>query len=313
MKNLSVIVGRTLVAMALVVATPAWGQTGPATPAQALFDSGKKAVEEERLPDALKMFAESYKLDPQPRTAAWLGTAQALTGDYVAAATNFELYLREEKQPPAKMQQKITESLADAKKKVVTVTFELDPAPLEASVDGARIEEKQLSWPLYLAPGEHSFEFKKEGCSPKTVNAKYAAGLPQVVRAKLDCAKSGNGQGNGQQGKLGNGGGVAPEAKIGFVVAGGLAAVAIGTGIGAMVTYGPTRDAYVAKDVQTYEDHRHTLEGLSWTATISSALAVGALAYAVTRPRSEQASNNAPRVGLMVAPTVAGMAISGTW
>lgn len=328
MKNLTVILGRTLVATMFVVATPAWGQQPqapqppqpPQTPAQTFFAEGKEAAEAERWEKAAKLFAQSFQLEQIPKTAGWLGRALVESGDFVAGANYLEFFIREEKQP-SKMKEAAQEMLASVKSKIATVTFDLNPPDAEAFVDGNRIEDKRLTWPFHVSPGEHSFEFKKAGYIPRAIRGKYAAGDPQVIQVKLDPVVEKNG--NGQGATPGKASGLAPEAKVGFAVAGGLALVAVGTGIGAIATLGPAKDAYppggrcyLATDPECgreYENLSGTVEGLTWTATISSGLALGAFIFAVTRPRTGQPSTGSAKVGLMVVPTVGGMAISGVW
>ena len=317
MKNLTAIIGRTLVATMFLVATPAWGQSPPPSTAQSLFTEGKEAAEAERWEKAAKLFDQSFQLEKIPKTAGWLGRALVESGDFVAGANYLELYLHEEKQP-SKMMEAAQEMLVAIKPKIATVTFELIPPDTEVSLDGKPIESKRLTWPLHISPADHSFEFKKAGYLPRTIQGKYAVGDPLVIQVKLEPVVEKNG--DGHAGRPIKAAGLAPEAKIGFGVAGALGLVALGTGIGAMMTYGPANDAYpeggvckTQKCVDDFDKLYSPLQGLTWTATISGGLALGALVYAVTRPRNGQPSKNSANVGLMVTPSIGGVVISGVW
>ncbi|MBK9259423.1 MAG: hypothetical protein IPM54_06250 [Polyangiaceae bacterium] len=318
MKNLTVMLGRTLVATMFVVATPAWGQEAPLTPAQTLFESGREASNAGRWPDAIRMFSESYKLEPTPRTAAWLGRAQVESGDYVAGAANLELYLREEKEPSEKMKQSVTKTLARAKEKVVTVELVINQPDAEVFVDKQPVEPKRVTWPIYLLPGGHSFEVKKAGFTPRVFSGNYAVGQSARLPVTLDPEPKKAEPGHGDKPA-----GWAPEAKVGFAVAGGLGAVAVGTGIGALATYFAARDAYPEGGKcnrqqdpacgQDYEKLDGPLQGLTLTMTVSGALAAGALVYAAMRPRNGERQSGSTNTGLMVVPTVGGMMVLGTF
>ncbi len=330
MKNLSVIVGRTLVAMTLVVATPAWGQSPQPSTAQTFLSDGKAAAEAEQWEKAAKLFAQSFQLEPLPKTAGHLGRALIKSGELVSGANQLEYFLHEEQQP-SKMADAARELLTTIKPQIGTVAFKLDPQqlPVEAFIDGQRIEDKRLTWPLHLLPGEHSFEFKKDGCTPLTLRGKYAAGEPQVVQAKLDCAKKGNGQGNGngQQGKVGNGGGMPPLAIAGFAVGGGLLVTSAITGIVANVASQNAHDAAVGavhgtgcktdsvcKPIYDEQYGRATTTSIVALASLGAGIgvSVAALMYTLNASKASDAAST-PKTSWNIVPTPGGIVLRGAW
>jgi len=316
MKNLSVIVGRTLVAMTLVVATPAWGQDAPLTPAQTLFESGKKAVEEERWPDALKMFTEAYKLEPQPRTAAWLGRVQVASGDYAAGAANLELYLREEKQPPEKMKAKVMETLADAKKKIVTLQLTIEPSDAAVSVDKQPIDPKRVSWPIYVIPGGHTVEVQKSGFETYRVEETYKPGDAPTIHAALKPEIV-------DDGKKKPGGTLPPLAIAGFAVGGGLLVTSAITGIVANVANQNAADAARGtgcaprSECKAIFDEQYPMSttfSIVALATLGAGIGVGVGTLVYTLKASKPSDTaNAPKTSLNILPTPGGIIVRGAW
>lgn len=320
MSHLSRIVG---LAVALVVysstahAAPTASERSVAVP---LVIEGRARFEAQQYAAALELFKRAHEIAKAPTTGLDLAKTYEALGQLIEArklAVEVANSPIEPNEKPA-----FADARADAKMAIEALDSRIPflrvhvvgppQSVARVSIDGKTLTAEEAGKPYAANPGKHTIVVDAPEYHASEVSVALVESETMPVELKLN-PKDKKPQPPKPTPNTNTSSRLAPEAKIGFVVAGGLAAVAIGTGIGAMVTYGPTRDAFVAKDTPTYEDHRHTLEGLAWTATISGALAVGALAYAVTRPRNTLPSNNAPKVGLMVAPTVAGMAISGTW
>lgn len=319
MKNLTAIIGQALVPMMLLMATPAWAQDPPLTPGQTLFESGKKAFEEERWPDALKMFTDAYKLEPLPKTAAWLGRVQAKMGDYVAAADNLELYLREEKQIPEKARQNVEQELARAREKIVTMRVTVEPADASVSVDKLPLDPKRASSPIYLLPGGHLVDVQKAGFEPYRFEQSYKPGDTPTINAVLKPVVV-NDVKNPQ-------GGVPPLAIAGFVVSGGLLVTSAITGIAAKVANDKAYDAVYgavhgtgcvtdAKCKPIYDEQygRSTTFSIVALASLGVGVGVGVatLVYTVKASKSSDGAN-ATKTSWNIVPTPGGILVRGTW
>jgi len=316
MKNLTAIIGRTVVATMFVVATPAWGQaptgatTAPATsltPAQTLFESGKIAFKEERWPDALQMFTESYKLEPLPKTAAWLGRVQVKSGDYATAAGNLELYLREEKQQSEAAKQIVLDALALAKGKIVTVQLDVTPSDATVTIDKQPIDPNRVTWPIYLIPGGHSFGVQKPGFVPYKHEEIYKPGDTPTIKADLHPAVVDDGKKKP---------GVPPLAIAGFVVSGGLLVTSGITGILANVASQNAADAAREyRDADFHEQYdRSTAFSAVALASLGVGVGVGVAALIHTRAvQKSSAMASAPKMSWIAVPTPGGIVVQGAW
>lgn len=322
MKNLSVILGRTLIAMTLVAAMPAPVRAQNAQPstAQTFLADGKEAAEAEQWDKAAKLFAQSFQLEPLPKTAGHLGRALIKSGELVAGANQLEYFLHEEQQP-SKMADAARELLATIKPKVATVAFKLDPqqAPVEAYLDGQRIEDKRLTWPLHVAPGEHAFEFKKEGFVTQTVRGNYVAGEPLVITPKLEPVVPQNGHGGPK--KVAST--VPPLAIAGFALSGGLLVTSAITGIAANIANQNAADAALGmgctpgpecKAIYDEQYPRSTTFSIVALTTLGLGVGVGVgtLVYTLKASKTSD-TGNAPKTSWNIAPTPGGIVVRGTW
>lgn len=133
--------------------------------ADALFDRGVEHMEAKRFEKACPLFAESYRLDPQPGALFTLAECEALREHLASAVARYEEYLTLfAKLPPAK---KATQGDRErrARTQVKTLqpllpqlTLELPPsAPWTTVVtlDGAAVAPAALGGAMPVDPGEH--------------------------------------------------------------------------------------------------------------------------------------------------------------
>ncbi len=319
MKNLTVMLGRTFVVAMFVVATPAAAEEPKLTPAEVLIKAGKDSSDAGQWVDAAKFFDQSYAIEPLPRTAALLGRAQIMAGNELVGAANLELFLREEKQFPPGLKEAALELLARAKLKIVTVTLQVNQPGAELFVDGTRIEDKRSSWPLYLPVGEHSFEAKKAGFVPANFRGGFVAG--EAVKVPMVLSPIGSGSRDDESK------GMNPRQVTAYAVGGGLLLGAIGTGIYAGVTYGPTlksRTAYEVanrelcdplclKHYNAYRNGAARLQGLTITTAVLAAAGLGTLGFAALNKWSAATPPQTGRVSWVVVPSLGGMVVQGSW
>jgi hypothetical protein len=243
------------------------------------------------------------------------------SGDYVAGATNLERYLQEEKDPPAKMKQKVLETLARAKEKIVTVQLALNPFDSSVVVDKQPLEPKYVTWPLYLIPGGHSFEVQKPGFDTYKVEKIYKPGDASTIDAVLQIVGA-NGEKIDKPLVI-KSKGVPPLAIAGFVVSGGLLVTAAITAGFANVASRNADDAWRGTNCKA----RPECEGIfnmqyPRSTTFSSValaslgvgvgLGVGSLIHALAAPHAS-AMAKAPKTSWIMLPTPRGIVVQGAW
>lgn len=278
-----------------------------------LVVEGRARYDAEQYSAALELFKRAHEIMRAPTTGLDLAKAHAALGQLVEArqiANEVVLMPVEPKEKPvfAEARAEAKEAIEGLEPRIPFLKLQVVGPPVQAArvvIDGKTLKAEDVDKPYAVNPGKHTVVVTAPDYHPTEITVSLVESATTPVDINLRPMDVRPPPPSPTQ--------LAPAAKVGFAVAGGLALVAVGTGIGAMVTYGPTRDAFVAKDVSKYEDLRGPLEGLTWTAMVGGGLAVGALIYAATRPRIAQQPNSSTKVGLMVMPTVGGMMISGVW
>ncbi|MBK9259425.1 MAG: tetratricopeptide repeat protein [Polyangiaceae bacterium] len=297
--------------------------------AVSLVVEGRARFQAKQYRAALELFKRAHEIMRVPTTGWDLAKAHEALGQLVEARRIAEEVARMPAEPNEKPIFAETRALAqqaivELGPRIPLLHVRVSGAPVQdtrVQIDGNALTPDEANLPYPVNPGTHEvvvtapdFETTKI-----TVHVEEARMLPVDVTLKPaprtvqppppTPPKPVNVEPQGW----------APEAKAGFAVAGGLAGVAMGTGIGALVLYAPTRDAYpqsgrcyVADCGREYEMRRRKLEGFTWTMTASGVVGLGALVYALTRPRHSERPNG-PTTGLLVAPTVGGMVVSGTF
>jgi len=105
-----------------------------------------------------------------------LAQSELRSGHEADAAKHFATYLREHKEASALERQEAEKGLAASKTKVNEVTLMVDADGAEIFVDSQPEGRTPLPGPLFLDPGNHSIEARKEGKTATTsVSAKAGA------------------------------------------------------------------------------------------------------------------------------------------
>jgi tetratricopeptide (TPR) repeat protein len=285
-----------------------------------LVVEGRARFEAEQFAAALELFKRAHEIMRAPTTGLDLAKTYAALDQLIEARQVADEVVH---LPVAPNEKPIfAEARADAKRAIEALDSRIPFLQLRVLgppvqvvhvlIDGKTLTPEDVGKPYAANPGKHTIVATATDYHPTEVTVSLVESETTSVDLKLNAMVV-QAPRTPPAPVVTPKNALAPAAKVGFAVGGGLAAVAIGTGIGALVMYGSTVDAVMANDRQKYEEQRGTLEGLTWTSTISGGLAVGALVYAVTRPRIDQPSKNSATSGLMVTPTVGGVVVSGVW
>src|SRR5262249_15735996 len=134
--------------------------------AQRAFETGVRLAQDNRWEEARSAFEKAYALAPRPIVLVNLASAQAQTGDLVAAAENYRRYLGApgESQEP-EMRKQVQSYLNALVPRIPLVKIQLDGARRDVAVevDGAAVPSEKLVRLLPLNPGDHTVIAAREG------------------------------------------------------------------------------------------------------------------------------------------------------
>lgn len=151
------------------------------------FQEGVKYYDEKQYEKARAAFLQAYALKRHPAVLLNLAQSELRSGHEADAAKHFSAYLREHKEASALEKQEADKGLAAAKVKVSEVAVSVDADGAEVYVDGQPEGRSPLASPVYLEPGTHSLEARKEG---KTATASVTAKAGVTSNASLSFAGS---------------------------------------------------------------------------------------------------------------------------
>ncbi|HEV8244613.1 MAG TPA: hypothetical protein VGP93_02465 [Polyangiaceae bacterium] len=213
------------------------------------FKEGVQYFDQKQYDKARVAFMQAYALRRHPAVLLNLAQSELRSGHEADAAKHFSMYLREAKDATASEKEGAEAGLFAAKAVVGEVAVKVDTEGATVFVDGNEEGLSPLPDPVYMTPGSHSVEARKEGKSNKaTLTAKAgeaseiglrlgAPSAPAVAPAKQRPeARAATGEGSPEE-DHGPGGG-----REGFLpwvahtpvawVGGGLTVVGIAGGIG---------------------------------------------------------------------------------
>jgi hypothetical protein len=148
----------------IVVSTPARAADDAMIQmARERFQEGVKYYDEKQYEKARAAFLQAYALKRHPAVLLNLAQSELRSGHEADAAKHFVTYLREHKEATALERQEAEKGLAAAKAKVGEITLNVDTDGAEISVDGQPEGRSPLTGPLYLEPGQHTIEARREG------------------------------------------------------------------------------------------------------------------------------------------------------
>ncbi len=187
MKKTTRLLARALVIAAAVagantITSKAIAQDDVATQmARERFQEGVKYYDQKQYEKARAAFLQAYALKKHPAVLLNLAQSELRSGHEADAATHFARYLREAS-GSATERAEAEKGLRAAKVKVAEFAVTVEVAGAEVHVDGKFEGRSPLPGPIYLAPGNHSLEARKDG---KTATLSVTATAGQNGKASL--------------------------------------------------------------------------------------------------------------------------------
>ncbi|MDF3066038.1 MAG: Dihydrolipoamide acetyltransferase [Polyangiaceae bacterium] len=155
------------------------------TMARERFKEGVTYFDKKDFAKARVAFLQAYALKKHPAVLLNLAQSELRSGHEADAAKHFAQYLREHKEATEAERQGAETGLTAAKALVGEVALEVDTAGAEVYVDGDLEGMSPLPGALYLPPGAHQLQAKKDG---KTANGDVTATAGQSSSVSLRLA-----------------------------------------------------------------------------------------------------------------------------
>jgi len=144
------------------------------------FQEGVKYYDQKKYDDARAAFLQAYALKKHPAVLLNLAQSELHSGHEADAAKHFSQFLRDAKESTAAEKADARKSLAAAKSKVAEINVRVSQSDAEVFVDNKSQGKAPLSGPIYLKPGSHTLEARKNG-KAGTVNFNATAGVTNTV------------------------------------------------------------------------------------------------------------------------------------
>jgi tetratricopeptide (TPR) repeat protein len=200
--------------------------------ADELYRQGNEAYKQNKLKDAHGFYIEAWKLKKSYDIAGNLGAVELAIGLPRDAAEHLLHSLRQfpaNGKPEARARTK--QWLEDALKQIGTLVIKVNVDGADVLVDGKNVGKAPLSDEVFVDAGARKIEARLEGYEPAKQELQIAKGGTQEVSLKLTKIIA--------PPPVTGGAGGRPARSIPIIVAGaGVAAIALGTGIGSIVVAG---------------------------------------------------------------------------
>jgi hypothetical protein len=167
----------------LLVPAPALAQDDVTlTMARERFKEGVAYFDKKDFAKARVAFLQAYALKKHPAVLLNLAQSELRSGHEADAAKHFAQYLREHKEATDAERQGAETGLTAAKALVGEVALDVDTNGAEVYVDGDLEGQTPLPGAIYLSPGSHDIQARKEG---KKTSAEVAATAGQSTSLSL--------------------------------------------------------------------------------------------------------------------------------
>jgi hypothetical protein len=174
----------------LLVPAPAFAQDDVTlTMARERFKEGVGYFDRKDFAKARVAFLQAYALKKHPAVLLNLAQSELRSGHEAAAAKHFAQYLREHKDATEGERQGAETGLTAAKALVAEVALDVDASGAEVYVDGDLEGQAPLPGSVYLTPGAHELQARKDG---KTVSGTVNATAGQSTNLRLTLGKPAN-------------------------------------------------------------------------------------------------------------------------
>ncbi len=172
----------------LLVAAPARAQDDVTlSMARERFKEGVAYFDKKDFAKARVAFLQAYALKKHPAVLLNLAQSELRSGHEAGAARHFAQYLREHKDATDSERQGAETGLTAAKALVAEVALEVDTTGAEVYVDGDLEGQAPLPGAVYLTPGAHEVQARKDG---KTASGNVNAAAGQSTSLSLNLARA---------------------------------------------------------------------------------------------------------------------------
>jgi hypothetical protein len=296
--------------------------------AQALFDAGRKLMDQGRFGEACPKLEASQKLDPGAGTlmnlascyeknnqtaSAWVTYTDAATA---SSSSGHPDWAAKANAKAAGLQPHLAK---------VTLTMPNPPEGVAIKRDGKPVAYASLGTELPMDPGDHMLEVSAPGKTTWTSTFTVRPETPMQVKIPdlADAPTTGGGGGTTAPSDTGRGNG---QRILGLTLAGlGAVSIGIGSGLGIDaaskkgVADDPTKCLHTADGkLHCNKDGTDQLDSANASATISTvlfvaggALIAGGIVLFIASPKA--AATAETKTGVRIAPTLGGLLVSGTF
>ncbi len=150
------------------------------------FKEGVSYFDKKDFAKARVAFLQAYALKKHPAVLLNLAQSELRSGHEADAAKHFAQYLREHKDATDAERQGADTGLTAAKALVGEVALEVDATGAEVYVDGDLEGQAPLPGVVYLTPGSHEIQARKDG---KTVSGNVVAAAGQSTSLSLSLTR----------------------------------------------------------------------------------------------------------------------------
>lgn len=180
--------GAAVLGALLLVPAPALAQDDVTlTMARERFKEGVGYFDKKDFAKARVAFLQAYALKKHPSVLLNLAQSELRSGHEADAAKHFAQYLREHKDATEAERQGADTGLTAAKALVTEVALDVDANGAEIYVDGDLEGQAPLPGSVYLTPGAHEIQARKDG---KSVSGSVNATAGQSTSLRLSLART---------------------------------------------------------------------------------------------------------------------------
>ncbi|HWZ92568.1 MAG TPA: tetratricopeptide repeat protein, partial [Polyangiaceae bacterium] len=149
------------------------------------FKEGVSYFDQKQYDKARAAFLQAYALKKHPAVLLNLAQSELRSGHEADAANHFAAYLREAKDASEAEKQAADAGLTAAKVVVAEIDVSVDERAAEIYLDGTLQGNSPLPGAIYVAPGSHTVEARKDG---KTASSQLNAIAGKHMEAELEFA-----------------------------------------------------------------------------------------------------------------------------
>ncbi len=174
----------------LLVPAPAFAQDDVTlSMARERFKEGVSYFDKKDFAKARVAFLQAYALKKHPAVLLNLAQSELRSGHEADAAKHFAQYLREHKDASDTERQGADTGLTAAKALVGEVALDVDATGAEVYVDGDLEGQAPLPGSVFLTPGSHEIQARKDG---KTATGQVTAAAGQSTTLSLSLSRGGS-------------------------------------------------------------------------------------------------------------------------